>query len=189
MPEQKRYSTLILQGTIHKFSWGRDSLVAFAINCATLVLSHSFGLISKAEWDSHKWYFTLAIAIPYVAIIVPHILWRFFKSASELHATQKKDIRAAEKERASAERKLLELLVAPQFEGCVFRTAISMCNGIPNVSIGQYQFLMKMMHKDDACDCDLLVEMMILVSAKFSLSHAAISAPQLLDCEALLASL
>jgi hypothetical protein len=28
-----------------------------------------------------------------------------------------------------------------------------------------------------------------LVSAKFSLSHAAISAPQLLDCEALLASL
>jgi hypothetical protein len=29
----------------------------------------------------------------------------------------------------------------------------------------------------------------LLVSAKFSLSHAAISAPQLLDCEALLASL
>ena len=30
---------------------------------------------------------------------------------------------------------------------------------------------------------------LILVSAKVSLSHAAISAPQLLDCEALLASL
>jgi len=29
----------------------------------------------------------------------------------------------------------------------------------------------------------------LLVSAKFPLSHAAISAPQLLDCEALLASL
>jgi hypothetical protein len=32
-------------------------------------------------------------------------------------------------------------------------------------------------------------EVQLLVSAKFPLSHAAISAPQLLDCEALLASL
>jgi hypothetical protein len=35
----------------------------------------------------------------------------------------------------------------------------------------------------------LLLICNLLISAKFSLSHAAISAPQLLDCEALLASL
>jgi len=36
MSEYWKYSKLVLHGAFSRFSWGRDLVVAFAINCASL---------------------------------------------------------------------------------------------------------------------------------------------------------
>jgi hypothetical protein len=61
----------------------------------------------------------------------------------------------------TAARELTEVRAGPRFDGCVFRTCVSQCNGVPNMSIQQYSDLMKMQGRDDACDCDFLIEIMI----------------------------
>jgi hypothetical protein len=109
MSEYLKYSKLVLHGAFSKFSWGRDLAVAFAINCASLFLSHRFGLITKTEWDAHEWFFVLAIVVPYGVIFVPHIFWRLFKAAFDLHADQDKLISSLQIAKAKSDERLREI--------------------------------------------------------------------------------
>jgi hypothetical protein len=104
-----RYSRLVLHGAFSRFSWGRDLLVALAINCASVFLSHRFGLISEDEWKSHEWLFVIAVVLPYGAIFIPHVFWRLFKSASDLHANQDSLIASLQTERTRSDERLREL--------------------------------------------------------------------------------
>jgi hypothetical protein len=64
--------------------------------------------------------------------------------------------------------------------------AIGRCPGFSQARAERMSSDMRLTPGGRSC---LFQKIYSLVSAKFSLSHAAISAPQLLDCEALLASL
>ena len=73
------------------------------------LLSFHFGLITLNDWHERKWLFILAILLPYVVIFIPHILWKVFKAASDLHFNQTGAVARLQGEKSNIEATLKEL--------------------------------------------------------------------------------
>jgi len=134
MSEHLKYTRVVFGGAFGKFTWGRDLTVGFLTNLATLLLTSHFGLISVEEWHAHGWLFILAVVLPYVVIILPHIFWRFFKAASDLHSNQLEEMERLTGSEASLANKLQEIEetkpnIVPREPGARHVQILSISNG------------------------------------------------------------
>jgi hypothetical protein len=59
-------------------------LGAAAAVVAILLQAH-WGLIAAADWRGHWCRWLLSVAIPYAAIVVPHLIWRFAEAPWRIH--------------------------------------------------------------------------------------------------------
>jgi hypothetical protein len=109
MSDRSAYNRALFGGAFEKFAWARDLTVGVVLNVATLFLSHLFGLITLSDWNEHKRLLVLAIILPYVAIFVPHILWKIYNSAASLHRDQVNSILQIRLEKESLESRLKEI--------------------------------------------------------------------------------
>jgi len=55
-------------------------LVGLGLGISSLLLQARWTLITVQDWRAHWGRWVLSIAIPYIAIVVPHLVWRFVEA-------------------------------------------------------------------------------------------------------------
>ncbi len=138
-------------------------LIATFIAVFTVLLQVHAGVVSVADWESHKTALILSLLVPYAVVLAIHIAWRMFKAPAKLDS-----------ERESAEQSLrteLDVLKSkPSFTGHMFQFMAFPRTGIvpPNtmqeiINLSSEQ--QKVPSHEYKCDCDVFVEAYIFNEA------------------------
>jgi len=63
-----------------KLDMGRDMVLGAILSVGAIGLQAFWGLIAVTDWQKHKWQWILSVTLPFLIVLVGHLLWRLLKA-------------------------------------------------------------------------------------------------------------
>jgi hypothetical protein len=82
------HARLSLNRASKDFGLGRDMLIGLALSLCTLILQVFWRLIPLRDWREHRWQWIASFALPFLAILISHIIWRLVSAPWRIHQDQ-----------------------------------------------------------------------------------------------------
>lgn len=81
----RQHFGMVRRRAFQDFAWVRDMMIATGLGIFSLFLQAHWSLISVQDWHEHWNLWVLSVAIPYVIVVGPHLLWRFAMAPWQVH--------------------------------------------------------------------------------------------------------